>query len=413
MTGARSGALAALATHRVLPVVLLIFFGATLLAATRDFAAVGGEGGGAGGGVVDFHAFHTVGRMVWEGTAAEAYHLPSMEAAQRRLTGREGAMPWTYPPQFDLVAALLGALPPWLAHLVFAGGGLAAFVLAIRALAGAGWALVLLAVAPAIHISLVIGQNGLLIGALAGAVALGALAGRPWAAGVALGLMALKPHLGLGLGLAALAQGWWRLVAAAALSVLGTTLLATLALGPAIWPAFLGGVAEAGGFLAEGRYQLFRMTSAYAAVATLGGSPGLALWLQAVTALAAGLAILAAARRGMERRRFLGLAAIASVFVSPYTYDYDLTILAVGLALLLPDLLARARGVEAALLVTLCWVASGAGFLTATLQGGDAALRAIEAGDPPASVGFLALVAVAALLARVLGRARDPAALPA
>ncbi|QIJ74422.1 DUF2029 domain-containing protein [Methylobacterium sp. NI91] len=312
--------------------------------------------------LTDFDAFHVAGRMVWRGDIAQAYHLPTLLEVQKALTGEQAFLPWTYPPPFNLVVAALAPLPISLAYLVFAGSTLAAYLLVLRRIAGPHFATVVVALAPALFIAVAGGQNGFLTGTLIGLTALGLLGGRALA-GLPLGLMVIKPHLAVGLAVCALVLRRWRCLGLAAATAVLAVALSTLVLGPAIWPAFLGGVEEAKAFLAAGAYPLFRMISVYAWLRSLDLPAGLALAAQMATAVAVLGLIPLALWNEMPRRQVVGLAAMASLFVSPYAYDYDLPLYGIALALLLPDLLRQARRGEVLILFALGWIVGGYGIV--------------------------------------------------
>ena len=95
---------------------------------------------------------------------------------------------------------------------------------------------------------------------------------------------------------------------------------------------------EARHFMAVGAYPLQRMTSIYAFLLSLGAPTSVAAALHGAVAVAV-LAWAAWTIRTTENPRVqIGVAATASAFVSPYFYDYDQTIFAVGLMLLAPTL---------------------------------------------------------------------------
>ena len=71
---------------------------------------------------------------------------------------------------------------------------------------------------------------------------------------------------------------------------------------------------EAGGFLAKGLYQHFRMVSAYAMARSFGLSAGVASAAQIVVAIGALVATALAVRR-FDERAALGIAAIASPMI--------------------------------------------------------------------------------------------------
>jgi hypothetical protein len=350
-----------LARHWLVAALILAYFSALIVVLALKVPV-----SGATGALVDFDAFHIVGRLALEGRLSEAYHAPALFRAYVELSGHEGFMPWTYPPMFDLVVAGLALLPRGVAFALFVGTSLALWVWVLWRLAGAWLPGVLLATAPVMAVMVASGQNGFLMAALAGLVAMGltgAAGGR--GAGLALGAMVMKPHLALGLGVVALAQGRWALVAWAAAAALALAGLATLAFGTAIWLAFQGGVAEAAALLRDGAYPLFRMTSVHAALLGLGLPVQLAMAVQiGVGGLVLG-AVAWGAHARMPAHRLAALAVIAPVFISPYAYDYDLTLLGVALALVMADVMARARVWELATLLALIWVAGGWGLFHA------------------------------------------------
>lgn len=346
----------------------------TALAMLLTLAAISyhlADQSGRGGVFVDFHAFHVAGRLALEGHAADAYRMATMEAAQQRITGTTAFMPWTYPPPFTLFVTGLAALPLGLAYALFTALTLAAYVRVLGQIAGAYLSGVLLAMLPVLALGVMTGQNGFLTGALTGWFCLAFLARRP-GAGVPLGLMVIKPHLAAGIALLTLAERRWRAVMVAAVVVCAALIVPTLVFGPSIWSAFADGVRESGQFLGDGRYPMFRMTSLYACALSLGLPAGAAFAVQAIGALVAiGLLLLAWVRK-LPPRALAAVACTATLFVSPYAYDYDLSLLGIALALILPDLLARTRAGEQAALLALCWTATGYGFALSYVRDGSA-----------------------------------------
>lgn len=349
----------------------------------------------AGKALIDFQIFHIAGQLAWAGDLATAYDQDRFWAHTQAVTKRPGLMFWPYPPHFNLFTALLALLPLWLSYLLFAGGSLSFYLLMLRRLAGAHFGTVLALLFPAILICLSIGQNGLLIGALVGWFASLAVTGRTLA-GVPLGLLTVKPQFLPGIGLYLLLRGHWRIILAGGL-VAGLALgLATLLLGISVWPQFFHVTGQVSEALLEGRYQLFRMTSLYAALFVALGDARLAMVAQLGLALALAAGLLLAGRRGWPPRQLLAAAIMAGTLMSPYGYDYDLPIAGAAVALLLPDLIARQRRIGLPLLL-LAWLACLAGSLT----------RMVTAAGPLPAVQFVpVLLLFTALL--VLAR-RHPA----
>lgn len=308
----------------------------------------------------DYEDFYIVGELYAEGNILRAYDNDYLLAAQQRLAGGQTFMPWAYPPQVTALVPVLPHLGLGLSFLLFMGGTLAVYV---AVLAGFGDRYVgasLLAIYPALLLDARLGQNGFLSGALIGLFLL-AFRARSTLAGVPLGLMAIKPHMGVIIGLLALLKGRFRTLALAVVIVAVTSLAATLMLGTGVWPVFLGGAKMAGVFLSQGAFPLYRMSSIYAGLRSFGLSPSMAMAGHALGALVAVALVVRAHLAGWAINRQLALGAVMTLFVSPYNYDYDFACLAFALSLVLPELMARMRGWELAAFYALCWIGSGAG----------------------------------------------------
>ena len=379
--------------------LILCLFGSTLQRAAM-LAAVGPVHNGP---MIDFELFHVVGQMVWSGRLLDAYNFASLAQAQLQLTGNTDFLPWTYPPPFDLLAALLACGPLWASYLIFTGATLTSFLLVLRRIAGPSFPLILLAIYPALLVTIACGQNGFLTGTLIGVAALLLKRDRS-IAGVPLGLMIIKPHLAGAFAVLGLVTGRWRMVTVAVATAGLTGAIAGLILGPAAWSAALAATGEARLFLAAGSYPLHRMISVYAALRSLGSPASIAFMGQAVVTLSAVALLGLAARRSMPAGRLLGLTCLASVFLSPYAYDYDLPIYGIGLGFLMPDLLALGRRRDVVALLAASVAACGCGGVSTLWR-----QLAPGVGAPVPSWPGLIMLGVAALMIRVLGQDRERA----
>lgn len=342
----------------VLLTVLLLLCGACLLLTAVQFhnpSLIGAKPF-----VTDFTTFHIVGSMAWTDDLADAYSAQALLQHQQASNQGALAMPWSYPPPFDLVVAALATVPLPVAYVLFTGGTLAAYLAVLRRLSGDGFVMLLLMLMPVLLVNIRSGQNGFLTGALVGLFAILSLRGAS-KSGVPLGLMVIKPHLGIGLGVLLLLGRRWRELVLAVAVASGALLVSTLAFGSGIWPAFLSGAAEASGFLEAGAYRLYRMTSVYASARSFGLPSDWALWLQGATALYGLLAVASGILWRWPTRHVLGVAALSTLMVSPYSYDYDLTILGIGLALVWAEV-ARSELARLGLLVGL-WMLGGYGIV--------------------------------------------------
>lgn len=313
--------------------------------------------------LTDFDAFYVAGIMADRQQASETYHAVDMIAAQQEITGTRSFMPWAYPPPYTLFVQGLAQLPIGVAFLLFIVASFAFYLSVLRQIAGAYLPGVLIAILPTILITVRTGQNGFLIAGLIGCFIL-AFMRRRAIAGVPLGLMVIKPHLAAGIALLALVERRWVVIGIAAAISAAALLASTVVFGTGIWPAFFGGVREAGQFLAAAYYPMFRMSSIFATVRVFTGSTSLALAFQAIGALAGVIFLVFAWYRCWKPRTLAAVACIVSLLVSPYNYDYDLAILGVAIALVLPDIVEHTSRRELFVLLLLSWATTGYGYVT-------------------------------------------------
>lgn len=308
----------------------------------------------------DFVIFRLVARLFWQGNVADVYDAGRLLDIQRTMAGTDAHLLFGYPPPYILMIAPLGLLATGVDYLVFTGPALLIFGWCMVRLAHGGTAhggtadggtgngatgngatgsragLAVLAAALPCFVTLISGQNGLLTGALLALACVGLQSGRALA-GIPLGLMIIKPQLALGMGLYVLIRRDWRTLAVAMATALAAAVLATAVLGIGIWTAFLAGVAEQASMLAAGFFPFHRMQSPFALALSLHLPGPAASILHAVAALAAAAVIVMATLR-LPRATALGIALLAGPQLSPYMFDYDLTVVALGLALLLGGL---------------------------------------------------------------------------
>jgi hypothetical protein len=355
--------------------------------------------------LVDFDDFYIAGQLVWRGAIAQAYHFVTMLQLQKSFSSSDAFMPWTYPPQFDLLVALLALLPMGLAYSVFTIGTLAAYLATLKRIAAENFVPVLILVIPLITITVRCGQNGFLTGTLIGLTCLGFLAGRSLA-GLPLGLMIIKPHLAVAFAVYTLVNRRWGTALVAAATVAATSALATVLLGPAVWVAFLDGAKEARIFLEHGLYPLFRMVSIYAFVRSLGFPALVASTAQILIAILA-LSTVVLASRQFSARQALGVTAIATLLISPYAYDYDLLILGIGLGLLLPNLVSLGTDRERLALYASTVFIGIFSIAQTVISSGPGSDKAGGEDSDHLSLGGLALVAILVLTWRILLRSHQ------
>lgn len=332
----------------------------------------------------DFLTFWAASHLALGGEPAAAFDAMRMtEAASLAGQIRHGHLLWHYPPTFHLVVLPLALLPypaacaAWLASTLFA------YLQVIRRLAPHRESFWLALAFPAVFVNARIGQNGFLSTALFGGAML-LLAKRPTLAGVLMGLLVYKPHLGFLIPIALIFGRQWIALASAGATAIGFILLSTVVLGWECWAAFWSNIPSVGLRLDDGVLKWRLMPSVYIALRTFGFDSAMAYLAHAAIAVAAAALT---AWIWFKRAPLPLCAAVlvcAALLMPPYLFDYDLTLLAVPIAILAWDGVQHGwRRGERTILV-LAWLAPSSGLLA--LQ---------QAGIPAGSLCVVALLCVA------------------
>lgn len=281
----------------------------------------------------DFLSFWAASKLTLAGTPALAYDPLAHAGVQAAAVGHgEGSYAFFYPPLFLLVCWPLALLPWPAALLAWLGAtGLAYGRVAAALMGRARPSLLPVLAFPAVFVTLGHGQNAFLTTALFGGAVL-AMPRRPVLAGLLFGALAIKPQLGLLIPVFLVCIGAWRSLAAAALTVLGLALAATLAFGADIWPAFLQAAPLARMALEQDLIGAGKLVSVFAAVQVLHGSTALAYGAQGTVALLAAVLLVRFCRLRPESDARGPALVTACLLTSPFLLDYDLTLLAIPLA---------------------------------------------------------------------------------
>src|SRR5690606_2700380 len=183
-------------------------------------------------------------------------------------------------------------------------------------------ALLLLVAFPGFYRNLTQGQNGFLTAALLGGGLL-LLERRPWLAGLVLGLLSYKPHLGALVFVALLAGRQTRALGGALVSTGITAVVALAAFGPETYLQFFEDIPHASALLYDQALPLHKMHTLSSALLLLGVPALAAKLLQAAFSLAVVAAVVWLWRRsGRPYLRFaaLGIGVLAA---TPFAFDYD------------------------------------------------------------------------------------------
>ena len=287
----------------------------------------------------DFLAFWSAARLALLGEPAASYDLARIYAMERAsMPVDPGLSSFLYPPPFLLLClpfGLVGYFPALIAWLAATGATYWAVLHRWIGEHDRSWITIL--IFPANFLNIGHGQNGFLTAALLGG-GLWLLDRRPFAAGLLLGLLVVKPQMALAVPVLVLFGGRWRTLAGGILSAATLCLISLLVFGSDAWAGFLNGGETARAIIEQGLVPYGKMISLSAAIHVLGGGSFMAYSAQLLLALG-GLATLAlACRSGLAAPRGLAaLTAAATLLISPFMLDYDLTISAIPLAWLFSE----------------------------------------------------------------------------
>ena len=287
----------------------------------------------------DFLVFWSAAELANVGQVALMFDADAYHAAQQQLLGGTFPMhPWPYPPHLLLPIRPLGWLPYIPAYLVWLALGLSLYLFVAlrgdtplrRLLPAAALALFL---APSSFVNIVAGQNGFFAGALfVGGLLL--VRRHPIAAGVLFGLLTFKPQLGLLIPVALIALRQWKpFVPAIATAGLFVGLSVAVD-GAETWRLFFVDAIpfQARTMEISDGFFTWMMPTVFMAGRLLGFDPALNHVLQLISGLAAVVATYWAFRTSRDFSSQLAVISIATFLIVPYAFNYDMTIVAVGVA---------------------------------------------------------------------------------
>jgi hypothetical protein len=303
----------------------------------------------------DFLNFWMYGRAAGHSNPGQWYDVA---VYQRELASFLGngypGQNWSYPPTVMLIAApfgLVGYLP---ALLFWSVAGFALFLVVITRHIADRRALLALAICPAAVFCLISGQSSFVTSAML--ISIFALLDRqPAAAGMLIGLMTIKPQLGLLLPVMLIASGRWRVFIFAAVTTLGLVALSAALFGGQAWIAFITqGLPTQNLVLADPQGIA---TPFYPTVfmnlrgVGLGYAPAMAMQLGFAIAAVAGVAWAFRYHRDADPRLLFALFVACSITAVPYLLVYDTLALSFAALALLAGNALDTRGAWLARLV--------------------------------------------------------------
>jgi arabinofuranan 3-O-arabinosyltransferase len=286
----------------------------------------------------DFLHFYSIGSLALHRQGAELYDMRAQAALASKLVPEAAGITYLplYGPQVSLLFAPLATLPygwalaAWLAlsSIIYGLCCYAVWKLCPHLQSEAITVAILAIAYPALFHLLVWGQTSALALVCFTLAFLALHSGRPFLAGLALGLLILKPQLGIAAAFVFLFGGEWKIILGAAVSAIAELSVGWIYYGAAVMRDYvhhLLHVREVLSLLEPRPYQLHSLRGFWSLLFP---------WTSTAFALYAltGLAVLLAAALFWRARSDLGLRysalLLATVLVAPHLTVYDLTILA-------------------------------------------------------------------------------------
>lgn len=316
--------------------ILFVTFFVLGAIATHGFTSKNMTGPGS-----DFSVFWSASHLTLTHGPIHAYDTTEL----MRVVGQYGTvdtstnvlMPWLYPSTFLMVVVPLALLPFWPSYVLFVVATGLVYVKVIGWLLGVGsvwrrgvWMPIV--ASPAVFVSVLMGQNSMLTAALAGA-GVYLLDKRPVLAGIAIGLLAIKPQLAILFPLVLLTTRAWKTFASAALTGTALTIISLAVCGWETIPAFLHNARWAQVHLVENGGVAWQvMPTMLAAARSLGLSVTQAYALHMVVGGLSVGALLYVWLRTTDAGLRVAMLALATILTSPYLRAYELTWLGLAIA---------------------------------------------------------------------------------
>lgn len=327
---------------------------------------------------IDFMVFWRAARAALAGRLDLLYDGARFTAAlnaefRNWLSGPLPFHPWIYPPSFLLLALPLGFLAFEPAYALALGLGL--LLLAAALLIGErGWRRPILAgallLSPAVSITVMVGQNSFLVGAVLIA-GFRLLATRPVLAGAILGIVTVKPQLALMVPVALVAARQGRALAGACLMALALAAASAALFGVEAWREWLAVMLDPTNPVHRGWTALSLRwgESVYSCAILLGAGAGAAAAAQAVATAASAASVAWVYARPAVPDRRLAVVLAATILAAPHVAAYDAVLLAVAAALFFCQAIERGfRSYDLALAI-MVWLAPLYGTPVATVIG--------------------------------------------
>jgi len=274
----------------------------------------------------DFVATWAGAKAALTGDPGQYFDLDAYNALLRGFFGSGYPLHiWSYPPHLLLFTWPLAFMPYMAAYVIYCALGLILYVAVVTDGERRRDHIALLALAPAVTLNIWTGQNGFLTTALliGGLIQLDR---RPVLAGILFGLLSIKPQLGFLLPVMLALTGRWRVIAAAAATIVVLAALTGMAFGTKVWTDYLElampiqkrAIAEGSGFFVT------NMPTAFMNMRLVGVPAPVTYTVQAALSAAALVGVAWVFWRPRDPVLSLAFFVSATFLFTPYAFNYDM-----------------------------------------------------------------------------------------
>lgn len=234
---------------------------------------------------------------------------------------------WSYPPHLLPFVSPLARLPYLTALIVWSLAGLAIYLWCCVRPGAGKFEIAALALAPASLVNLITGQNGFFTAAMLWS-GLSLLDRKPVIAGIALGLLTVKPQLGLLIPFILLIDRRRAVIASACITTASLLAVTALLYGPQVFSAYVEKALPHQAYVFTQTEGIFvsMMPTAFMNVRLMGLDAS-AAWLVQLPVTVAGIVFTLWLWRRTNDRALKAAAVVAGTFLAlPYLFNYDMTI---------------------------------------------------------------------------------------
>jgi hypothetical protein len=316
---------------------------------------------------IDFGWMWLSGKFAIAGDAARIFDYPAWSEAQAAFYGPAGGKNailsqctyfnrFYYPPTYLFFTYSLGFLSYVGAIITWVITSFSLYQVAVYAIVPRVTSLILATTPVFVVLSNVYtGHNGFFSAAFFG-LSLVFMERRPWVAGIFLGLLTYKPHLGLLFPVALLASRNWRAIGSATLTAAVLVIGAAVAFGYEGWTSFFAALTDRTPSLAAASGFELEVQSIFGFAHWLGASTWTSWSAQVSVSLTVIIGIWTLWAAPISYNLKAAALSAGSLLVSPYTLPYDLIVLSIAVAFFIKEGLARGflPGERTAILI--CWL---------------------------------------------------------